>query len=93
MTEKNETYRVGRQQPQNLYRGEQYIGVMFSADDAALVVAALNEQGGEPVALIDREGDRWNWAGRNYYRLNENRTPSPRSAIQEEFGPVTEVWE
>lgn len=37
------TYRVGHHQPQNVYRGEQYIGVMFTAEDAALVVEALNE--------------------------------------------------
>lgn len=36
------TYRVGNHQPQNVYRGEQYIGVMFTAEDAALAVEALN---------------------------------------------------
>jgi hypothetical protein len=35
-------YRVGNHQPQNVYRGDQYIGVLFSAADAALVVATLN---------------------------------------------------
>lgn len=35
-------YRVGRHQPQNLYRGEAYIGVMFSPVDAAAVVRHLN---------------------------------------------------
>lgn len=35
------TYRVGNHQPQNVYRDDQYIGVMFTADDAALVVEAL----------------------------------------------------
>jgi hypothetical protein len=35
-------YRVGRHQPQNLYRDDTYIGVMFTAEDAALVVEALN---------------------------------------------------
>jgi hypothetical protein len=38
------TYRVGNHQPQNLYRDDQYIGVMFSPDDAALIVEALNER-------------------------------------------------
>jgi hypothetical protein len=37
------TYRVGNHQPQNVYRDDQYIGVMFTAEDAALVVEALNE--------------------------------------------------
>lgn len=37
------TYRVGRHQPQNVYRDDQYIGVMFTAEDAQLVVEALNE--------------------------------------------------
>jgi hypothetical protein len=36
------TYRVGNHQPQNVYRDDQYIGVMFTAEDAALVVEALN---------------------------------------------------
>lgn len=36
------TYRVGNHQPQNVYRGEQYIGVMFTAEDAALAVEALS---------------------------------------------------
>ncbi len=36
------TYRVGNHQPQNVYRDDQYIGVMFTPEDAALVVAALN---------------------------------------------------
>lgn len=35
-------YRVGNHQPQNIYRGEQYIGVMFSPIDAAAVVRYLN---------------------------------------------------
>ena len=35
-------YRVGNHQRQNVYRGDAYIGVMFSPEDAALVVAALN---------------------------------------------------
>jgi hypothetical protein len=36
------TYRVGHHQPQNVYRDDAYIGVMFTAEDAALVVEALN---------------------------------------------------
>jgi hypothetical protein len=39
------TYRVGNHQPQNVYRGDQYIGVMFTAEDAALAVEALNGTG------------------------------------------------
>lgn len=38
------TYRAGNRQPQNVYRGDQYIGVMFTPEDAALVVEALNRQ-------------------------------------------------
>jgi hypothetical protein len=36
------TYRTGNHQPQNVYRDDAYIGVMFTAEDAALVVEALN---------------------------------------------------
>lgn len=35
-------YRVGRHQPRNVYRGDEYIGVMFAEEDAALVVSAMN---------------------------------------------------
>lgn len=45
------TYRVGNHQPQNVYRGEQYIGVMFTAEDAALAVEALNGTN----AALDRQ--------------------------------------
>jgi hypothetical protein len=41
------TYRVGNHQPQNLYRGDQYIGVMFNPIDAAAVVRHLNMGLGE----------------------------------------------
>lgn len=41
------TYRVDNHQPQNVYRDDAYIGVMFTAEDATLVVEALN--GTEPV--------------------------------------------
>lgn len=36
-------YRTGNHQPQNVYRDDRYIGVMFTAEDAALVVEALTE--------------------------------------------------
>ena len=40
-------YRVGNHQPQNIYRGDTYIGVMFSPIDAAAIVRAMNNR--EPV--------------------------------------------
>jgi hypothetical protein len=40
-------YRGGNHQPQNLYRGDTYIGVMFSPIDAAAVVRHLNAGLGE----------------------------------------------
>lgn len=40
-------YRVGNHQPQNIYRGDQYIGVMFSPIDAAVAVRHLNMGVGE----------------------------------------------
>ena len=46
----NDLYRVGRHQPQNVYRGEQYIGVMFSPEDAALTVSMLN--GVPPIKAV-----------------------------------------
>jgi hypothetical protein len=47
------TYRVGNHQPQNVYRNNQYIGVMFSAENAALVVDALNAT--ERAKAVDLE--------------------------------------
>jgi hypothetical protein len=45
------TFRTGNHQPQNVYRDDQYIGVMFTAEDAALVVEALNDtESGEKAA-------------------------------------------
>lgn len=41
-----EIYRVGNHQPQNLYRGDTYIGVMFDPADAALIVQVLNGEAG-----------------------------------------------
>jgi hypothetical protein len=38
------TYRVGNHQPQNLYRDDTYIGVMFDPQTAAEVVAAMNDR-------------------------------------------------
>jgi len=46
------TYRVGNHQPQNIYRDDQYIGVMFDPENAALVVEALNER--ERLAELER---------------------------------------
>ncbi|MFA9273067.1 MAG: hypothetical protein ACEQSX_20470 [Baekduiaceae bacterium] len=50
----SEPYRVGHHQPQNVYRGDAYIGVMFSPEDAALAVSALN---GAPHLGPDRIRD------------------------------------
>lgn len=35
---------VSGHHPQNVYRGDRHIGVMFTGDDAELVVAALNRE-------------------------------------------------
>ena len=51
------TYRVGNHQPQNVYRGDQYIGVMFTAEDAALVVSMLNRDGCTRVGLHNCAGE------------------------------------
>ena len=36
------TYRTGNHQPQNLYRGDTYIGVMFNPIDTAAIARHLN---------------------------------------------------
>jgi hypothetical protein len=54
-------YRVGNHQPQNVYRDDRYIGVMFDAADAALVVEALNAYptGTETYACPICGADTW----------------------------------
>lgn len=37
-------YRVGNHQPQNLYRGDTYIGVMFDPTDTAWIVKVMNSE-------------------------------------------------
>lgn len=66
----SELYRVGHQQPQNIYRGDEYIGVMFSSVDADLIVRTLN--GAEPATppeFRDAEGDWWDRRDDGFYYL------------------------
>jgi hypothetical protein len=59
------TYRVGNHQPQNVYRDDTYIGVMFSPETAAEVVVTMNGQasalenatGAELLAELRRRGE------------------------------------
>ena len=46
-------------QPQNVYRDDQYIGVMFTAEDAAEVVAAMNERQAEDRREVERANERF----------------------------------
>jgi hypothetical protein len=50
-------YRVGNHQPRNIYRGQEYIGVMFSPRDAALVVISLNLGAGVANLAAETEDD------------------------------------
>jgi hypothetical protein len=83
------TYRLGNHQPQNLYRDDQYIGVMFDPETAAEVIAAMNER--DRLAKLERD-------------VMEHLTP-PQPAIQHHpqspggdglgYGPCTgcgELW-
>lgn len=49
------TYRVGRHNPRNIYRGDEHVGVMFSPADGPIVVAALNAaaEPKQPTACTD----------------------------------------
>lgn len=44
-----QVWRVGSKQPQNVYCGDRYVGVMFTSETAALIVAAMNGGAG-PIA-------------------------------------------
>ena len=84
----SETYRVGRHQPQNLYRGEQYIGVMFSPEDAALIVEALNvmQESLEPEHFRDGEGDWWHRQADGRYRMDDWDVPYSLAEIKSRYG-------
>jgi hypothetical protein len=74
------TYRVGNHQPQNVYRDDAYIGVMFTAEDAALVVEALNEREAEDRREVDRANamfDEWADVRRRIAEQAEHRPYSP----------------
>jgi len=68
--------------PRNVYRDDEYIGVMFSPIDASLVVAALNgaPQRGESEILMDGGGGIWERMGPDAYSLRDDAgTGIPRS--------------
>jgi hypothetical protein len=79
------TYRVGNHQPQNLYRDDQYIGVMFTAEDAALVVEALHhvEQAHGPALPITVQARR-----ASLFNQPHSWTPNCGEACNHD-GPVT----
>lgn len=73
----SELYRVGNHQPQNLYRGDEYIGVMFDPADAALVRDVLNRVEPEavgPEMFRDAEGDTWTRMPNGYWSMTEEDT-------------------
>lgn len=47
-------YRVGRKLGRTLYRGDQLIGIMDTAEDAALVVASLNASPPTAAPVLSR---------------------------------------
>lgn len=83
-------YRVGNHQPQNVYRGDEYIGVMFSPEDAGLVVQALNAYvpAAGPESFRDSLGDLWTRRKNGRYRLDAWNGPGwlTLQEIIDEFG-------
>jgi hypothetical protein len=78
------TYRVGNHQPQNVYRDDRYIGVMFTAEDAALAVEALNgADGPKPLRDADLTPEQAEQFAREYLAafsvadVGEHRASSP----------------
>lgn len=90
------TYRVGNHQPQNVYRDDAYIGVMFTAEDAALVVEALNghharldRAEAELIAQDERADVKWRVDNRAEHR------PSSLGGDGLGYGPCVgcgELW-
>jgi len=55
----SEQYRVGRKLGRTLYRGEDLIGMMDSAEDAALVARLLNAHHSGPYGASAAQADWW----------------------------------
>lgn len=75
----DQTYRVGNHQPRNLYRGNEYIGVMFDPADAAMIAETLNGRGAQvpagdvyPELFRDGDGDWWKRQEGGGYRFGRD---------------------
>lgn len=88
-------YRVGSHQPQNLYRGNQYIGVMFDPADAAMIADLLNRWNSQvpveslfPEVFRDADGDYWHRReGSEFlYNLRNGGPGWLLSAVKETYG-------
>lgn len=90
------TYRVGNHQPQNIYRDDQYIGVMFTAEDAAEVVEAMNEREAEDRREVEQANarfDEWADVRRRIVNRAEHRPSSLGDGLG--YGPCVgcgELW-
>jgi hypothetical protein len=86
-------YRVGNHQPRNLYRGDEYIGVMFDPADTALIARVLNEWAGSapidrvyPPVFRDESGDDWYLRDDGTYRLRDARETRTLDDIKANYG-------
>lgn len=88
-------YRVGRHQGRNLYRDEEYLGVMFDPADTAAIVARLNRNvtsGASewPEVFVDGDGDAWRRGKDGRYRLPNTTLGASLSLVMSRYGVSTE---
>jgi hypothetical protein len=90
------TYRVHPTQSTLIYRDDAYIGVMFTAEDATLVVEALNDREAEDGREVDRANamfDEWADVRRRIVNRAEHRPSSHQHGLG--YGPCVgcgELW-
>lgn len=93
-------YRVGNHQPRNLYRGDEYIGVMFDPADTAMIAELLNREANMvpvdrvyPPVFRDGSGDYWYLRDDQTYRCEAGSgswgEPRKLEYIKEWYG----IWE
>ncbi len=70
-----------------------HVASIGPAEPAQQAVQDIREAAKKLVALVDRDGDRWYVNGREEWFLGETgKNAHARAEIEDDYGPVREVW-
>lgn len=87
-------YRAGRHQDRNLYRGEEYLGVMFDPVDTAAIVNRMNRHAASgsvwPEKIVDGDGDDWLRGGDGLYRMGHGEQGVSLSEVVLRYGLISD---